>query len=553
MQVEIRFEDGTVQYENICFPYHIGRTKEMQLVIRSWRIGKHHASIIMKEGEVFIEDFGSLAGTLLNGERIHLGGPLKVGDEIIMGPCLMIIKSIHDPISIPVETAPLLSTDELQEHHNVNQTVKEDCLRERELYHRQRLHALLLEALDLRRRDIASMSDQVLRAEVDSLLRKIIDDDTEIGLSFDKEVLRQQVLDEAVGLGPLEPLLKDATVTEIMVNRFDEIYVEKKGLLEKTDTIFSSEKAVIGVIDRIVAPIGRRIDESSPMVDARLLDGSRVNAVIPPIAIKGASITIRKFAQHRPKMQELIQLDSLDEAMATFLNLCVKHRMNMIVSGGTGSGKTTLLNILSNCIPENERLVTIEDAAELKLNHAHLVCLEARPANVEGKGMVSIRDLVRNALRMRPDRIIVGECRGAEAFDTLVAMNTGHAGSLTTLHANSTRDALSRLETMIMMANMDLPLSAIREHIASSIHFIVQQTRLSNGRRVIASIAEVDGLESGVIKTQELFHYDRKGAFVGRGIMPHHFEVLKQSGIEQISPELFNQYTPIKQATTAML
>lgn len=280
------------------------------------------------------------------------------------------------------------------------------------------------------------------------------------------------------------------------------------------------------------------------MVDARLADGSRVNAVIAPIALRGASMTIRKFASHRPQLHELIELGSLDVHMAQFLAMCVEHRMNIIVSGGTGSGKTTLLNILSNCIPEGERIVTIEDAAELRLNHEHLVSLEARPANLEGKGLVQIRDLVRNALRMRPDRIVVGECRGAEAFDTICAMNTGHEGSLTTLHANTARDALSRLETMILMAGMDLPLTAIREHIASSIDFIVQQTRQSNGRRVISSIVEVGGLESGIIKTQELFRFDRRkqGGFIGSGIMPARFEQLREEGV-MIDSELFNQHS----------
>ncbi len=575
MQVDVRFEDGRETLLTLTFPYRVGRAKDMNFVIKSWRVAKHHANFIQREGAVYIEDQGALAGTLLNGERVHLGGPLKVRDEIIIGPCLMTIVSldeavINPPVVAYEQTQPSLVT-QVQESAAVplcKQELRRDGLiqenslyaktqkshegyrlssqrQQREIAHRQRLHSSVLERLDLRRRNIAEMSDEALRSEVEAILDKILEQDVEIEAEFDREQLKQAVLDEAVGLGPLEPLLKDASITEIMVNRFDEIYIERKGLLEKTSTVFSSEKAVLGVIDRIVAPIGRRIDESSPMVDARLPDGSRVNAVIAPIALKGASLTIRKFAQHRPQMQELIDLGSLDYAMASFLDLCVKYRMNMIISGGTGSGKTTLLNILSHCIPDNERIVTIEDAAELRLNHSHLVSLEARPANMEGKGAVLIRDLVRNALRMRPDRIIVGECRGAEAFDMLMGMNTGHEGSLTTLHANSTRDALSRLETMIMMANMDLPLHAIREHIANSIHFIVQQTRLSNGKRVISSIAEVGGLESGVIKTQELFVYERTkhtGAFVGKGIFPSAFEQWREAG-ESIAMDLFNQRT----------
>ncbi len=575
MQVEVRFEDGRESLFTVSCPYRIGRAHNMDFVIKSWRVAKHHANFIQREGEVYIEDQGALAGTLLNGERVHLGGPLKVHDEIIIGPCLMTIVGLDEVVmntpsvmygqaqsSMVTQVQESLSVRPFKQALSVDTSIQEDehyhkahrnhqrnaqqtQRQQREIAHRQRLHSNVVERLDLRRRNIAEMSDEALRSEVEAILDKILEQDVEIEAEFDKAQLKQAVLNEAVGLGPLEPLLKDTSITEIMVNRFDEIYIERKGLLEKTSTVFSSEKAVLGVIDRIVAPIGRRIDESSPMVDARLPDGSRVNAVIPPIALKGASLTIRKFAQHRPQMQELIDLGSLNHAMASFLNLCVKHRMNMIVSGGTGSGKTTLLNILSNEIPDNERLVTIEDAAELRLNHSHLVSLEARPANMEGKGAVFIRDLVRNALRMRPDRIIVGECRGAEACDMLMAMNTGHEGSLTTLHANSTRDALSRLETMIMTANMDLPLSAIREHIANSVHFIVQQTRLSNGKRVISSIAEVGGLESGVIKTQELFTYERTkntAAFVGKGIFPTAFERLREAG-ERIDMGLFNQRT----------
>jgi pilus assembly protein CpaF len=285
--------------------------------------------------------------------------------------------------------------------------------------------------------------------------------DGELPEAIDRSLLSKQVLDEAVGLGPLEELLADDSVSEIMVNRYDQIYVERNGRLQHHPLSFTSDRAVLGVIERIVAPLGRRIDESSPMVDARLQDGSRVNAIIAPLALKGATLTIRKFAKHTMSAQDLVDKGSLSAAMAQFLRLCVQSRKNIVVSGGTGSGKTTLLNILSNFIPSGERIITVEDAAELKFDHAHLISLEARPANVEGKGAVAIRDLVKNTLRMRPDRIVIGECRGAEALDMLQAMNTGHDGSLTTLHANSPRDGLARLETMVLMAGMDLPLSAI--------------------------------------------------------------------------------------------
>ncbi|WP_373806900.1 CpaF family protein, partial [Delftia acidovorans] len=367
--------------------------------------------------------------------------------------------------------------------------------------------------------------------------------DDEIPAQLDRNALRRQVLDEAVGLGPLEELLADETVSEIMVNRFDEIYVERAGRLQKHALSFTSDRAVMGVIERIVAPLGRRIDESSPMVDARLKDGSRVNAIIAPLALKGSTLTIRKFARRKLNAADLVQFGALSPAMADFLRICVEARKNIIVSGGTGSGKTTLLNILSNFIPSGERVITVEDAAELKLAHEHLISLESRPANVEGKGGVPIRELVRNTLRMRPDRIVVGECRGAEALDMLQAMNTGHEGSLTTLHANTPRDGLARLETMVLMAGMELPLAAIREQIASAVDIIVQQTRFACGTRLVTHICEVSGMESGKIQLQELFRFANKGygaqangltkvqgLFTGCDVVPHFYDELRASG-----------------------
>ena len=311
---------------------------------------------------------------------------------------------------------------------------------------------------------------------------------------------------------------------------------------------FSSEQAVLGIIDRIVAPLGRRIDDSAPMVDARLRDGSRVNAVIAPVSLRGASLTIRKFPSRRLDMPDLLNVGALDESMAAFLTHSVRHRKNVLVSGGTGSGKTSLLNILSNAIPAGERIITIEDAAELRLNHRHLVSLEARPPNLEGRGRVDIRDLVRNALRMRPDRIVVGECRGGEAFDMLAAMNTGHEGSLTTLHANSPRDALGRLETMILMAGMDLPLGAVREHIAASIDLIVQLVRTADGRRLLSAIVQVTGIESGRIQLQELFlgQAGPPAVFTGCGLMPDGFD-----GAAALDIRLFSQRS-VRQGRAAL-
>jgi pilus assembly protein CpaF len=408
---------------------------------------------------------------------------------------------------------------------------------------RGRLHAALLERMDLRRHDVSKMSDSQLRAETSNFILEIIAEmQAAIPPELDRDSLAQQVLDEAVGLGPLEELLQDNSVTEIMVNQHDKIFIERRGRLERHPLTFTSARAVLGVIERIVAPLGRRIDESSPMVDARLKDGSRVNAIIPPLALKGPALTIRKFAKRKMTAKDLVDFGAMSGEMATFLEVCVTARRNIVVSGGTGSGKTTLLNILSNFIPGDERIITVEDAAELQLDHDHWISLESRPANGEGKGAIPIRDLVRNTLRMRPDRIVVGECRGGEALDMLQAMNTGHDGSLTTLHANSPRDAVARLETMVLMAGMDLPLSAIRDQVASAIQLIVQQTRFACGTRMVTSITEVTGVESGKLQLQELFRFVNlgygnstgaskiRGYFTGCDMAPTFYESLRASG-----------------------
>lgn len=356
----------------------------------------------------------------------------------------------------------------------------------------------------------------------------------------DRLRLVQEIYDDVAGLGPLENLMKDPGVTEIMVNGPKNIYVERKGRLEKADIAFDDDAHVMKIIDRIVSRVGRRCDEATPMVDARLQDGSRVNAVIPPIALKGPSITIRRFNSAPLSIANLVENNSVSYAMASFLEACVKGKANIVVAGGTGSGKTTLLNILSGFIPETERIVTIEDAAELQLKQDHVVTLESRPANVEGTGSVTIRDLVRNALRMRPDRIIVGEVRSGETLDMLQAMNTGHEGSLTTVHANSPRDVLSRLETMVLMSGMDLPLKAIRDQVASAIDIIVYQTRFRDGTRKITNISEVLGMEGDMITLQDIFSFRAegldangkiKGRYAATGIRPHIIDKFRESGI----------------------
>jgi pilus assembly protein CpaF len=357
---------------------------------------------------------------------------------------------------------------------------------------------------------------------------------------IDVEALSRDLLNEVVGLGPLEELLADPDISEIMVNRFDEIYIERKGRCTLAEITFSNDKAVLGAIERIVAPIGRRIDESSPMVDARLKDGSRVNAVIPPLALKGCNITIRKFSKNKLVDKDMINYGSVTAEMMKFLEIAVHHAANIIISGGTGSGKTTLLNVLSNYIPEDERIITVEDAAELQLAKPHLISLESRPPNSEGKGAVHIRDLVKNCLRMRPDRIVVGECRGGEALDMLQAMNTGHDGSMTTAHANTPRDCIARLEVMTLMSGLDLPIRAIREQISSAVHMIVQQSRFPDGSRKVTHITEVTGMEGDIVQLQDIFlfkqdGYDEngkiKGKFVATGNIPDFCQDMAKRGL----------------------
>ena len=364
---------------------------------------------------------------------------------------------------------------------------------------------------------------------------------------FERTRIISEIIDEVMGLGPIEPLLKDDTVTEVMVNRYNQVYVERNGLLVLTDVPFRDDIHVMHIIEKIVSPLGRRIDESSPMVDARLPDGSRVNAIIPPLALTGPALTIRKFSRDPFKINDLIDMETLTQEMADLLKACVEGKLNIVISGGTGSGKTTTLNVLSSFIPADERIVTIEDAAELQLRQEHIVTLEARPANIEGRGAVTIRDLVRNSLRMRPDRIVVGEVRSGEALDMLQAMNTGHEGSMTTGHANSPRDMVSRMETMVLMAGMELPVRAIREQISSAIDLVIQQSRLRDGSRKITHLTEVQGMEGDVITMQDIFVFDQtgrdaNGKIIGRykptGIRPKFVEKLLANGIK-LPAELF--------------
>jgi pilus assembly protein CpaF len=385
-----------------------------------------------------------------------------------------------------------------------------------------------------------------LRAMIEEKFDAVLAEDHIVLSRLERQRLFEQIVAEILGYGPLEPLLRDDTITEIMVNGPKKVYIERNGKIERTNVVFEDDEHLMRIIERIVAPLGRRVDESMPYVDARLPDGSRVNIVIPPISLIGPVVTIRKFYRTPLTVEDLIRLGSATPEVMEFLKACVQAKINIVVSGGTGSGKTTLLNILSGFIPEGERIITIENAAELQLRQEHVVTLETRPPNIEGKGEITMRDLVINALRMRPDRIIVGECRGGEAFDMLQAMNTGHEGSMTTIHANSPRDALARLENMVLMAGTDLPHRAIREQIAMAIDLIVQTARMRDGSRKIVSLTEIQGLEGEVITTTELFkfeHYGMEGGkIVGRlvptGIRPRFIDRLEEAGI-RLPPSIF--------------
>ena len=595
-------EDGkspwTVLVER--FPCRVGRARDAEVSLAGWRVARHHAEIRQVGRGLKLLDLGTLGGTQVNGERIVEFGPLSERDEIsVAGYRLRVTGSaLRAPVRRAAEAIghataagtvmgdrlPAFETDardayvdseasgdeaasrslpvgarggERPETATATDSIDASFLDAHAIVHRRLMssvpwrrlvHRRLLDLIDLRRSNLAQFSQEQLRLEVQQAVESIIHDLDELPAEIDRPSLVKDVVDEAVGLGPLERLMAQPDVTEIMVNGSADIYVERRGLIERADVVFTDDLAIRNVIERIVTPLGRRIDESSPLVDARLPDGSRVNAIIAPVALRGPTITIRRFNRRVLDPSDLIGFGTASAGMMAFLRVCVVERKSIVVAGGTGSGKTTLLNVLSNLIPDAERLITIEDAAELRLRHAHLVALEARPPNAEGRGAVTIRDLVKNALRMRPDRIIVGECRGGEALDMLQAMNTGHEGSLTTVHANTPRDALARLEVMALMSGIDLPLTAIRDQLASAIDLIVHQSRLRDGSRKIVSIAEVTGIESGRIQMQELFRFDQRGSDPGAilgnhrptGAIPHFYEDLEHRGVG-LSRALFEE------------
>ena len=559
----------------------VGRDRLCDVRLEDRTVSRRHAALRLGDGGVLAEDL-STNGTFVGGERIDgevtvpFGAALAMGvfslrvidrdgeatpvpGEPLAAPLAMPAPRIRierEP-TIPFSTRTLASLPPLAEPPQPDPVAEPTLLPpppaaapaasehaiSDELADTSRwLRDILLDSLDLRRLSTKDLEGPELRLRVETTLDRLVDDHARrISPTLPRPRLRKLILDEVLGLGPLEDFLKDATVAEVMVIDRDTIYIERRGRIELTGARFTSDDALRSAIERIVTPLGRRIDESTPMVDARLKDGSRVNAIIPPLALKGPCVTIRKFPTNRLKMEDLLGFGSLDERMARFLERSVVARRNLVVSGGTGSGKTTLLNVLSSAIPRAERIITIEDAAELTLSQPHVVTLETRPRNMEGKGEYTIRDLVRNALRMRPDRIIVGECRGGEALDMLQAMNTGHDGSLTTIHANSAAEAVARMETLVLMAGLELPARAIREQIAASIHVIVQQARFSDGSRRITDVSEVIGIQDdGSIRTEPIFEFVRapngadgsvRGEYRATGYMPSYVEEFVTLGL----------------------
>ncbi|MGB3224063.1 MAG: ATPase, T2SS/T4P/T4SS family [Desulforhopalus sp.] len=537
----------------------IGRSSKNFISLKGWRIAGTHAQLSCKDDSIYLTDLSGGAGTRVNGEKITTFGPLSKEDVFVIGSYRLSVvgdrvkaKNVVPPVveekhDSCVEAPLNQDATEVKHHVGVAQPVQQNnetlvASHENKFVWHHRIHKRLMEVMDLRRVDIDSLNESELAEKVEGLINDIIEKmDFELPANIDRQTIATEVLNEAVALGPLEAFLADEKITEIMVNCYDEIYYESRGKLKRSAVTFSSNEAVLAVIDRIVSPLGRRIDESSPMVDGRLKDGSRINAIIPPLATRGPCLTIRKFSKKKLTSLDLVQFGAVSTDMMKFVEMAVLNRKNIIVSGGTGSGKTTFLNVLSNYIPHNERIITVEDSAELQLSQPHTVTLEARPANMEGKGVVSIRDLVKNCLRMRPDRIIVGECRGGETLDMLQAMNTGHDGSLTTVHANSPRDLISRVEVMTMMAGMDLPERAIREQVASAVHMVIQLSRFSDGTRKVTHISEITGLESGVIQMQNIFIYKQKGLdedgmvigdFEATGRVPEFYEDLRQRGLK---------------------
>jgi pilus assembly protein CpaF len=515
IQLEIRRPSGESNLFNIGFGvYNIGSDDDCQIRLAHTSVEGRHAILTLRSDGWWIEDLDAASGTFVEGRRVRGRFSLGSGEKVAIGPFTIVLGTAAEspqpqppaPDPEPQRPAPPPPREPAaaDAHHPARLELKRSI--------KQQIHRELVERLDIKRLSASRINDSDLRNRAMTTIRAIVQEvSNRLPADVPPEDLIKEICNEALGLGPLEDLLADGSVTEIMVNGPNQVYVEKAGKIVLTDRTFMTDTSVLAIIERIVSPLGRRIDESQPYVDARLPDGSRVNAIIHPLSLSGPCLTIRKFSKTPFTTEDLIRFGTITPSVAEFAQLAVMLRKNIIVSGGTGSGKTSLLNVLSSYLPTTDRIVTIEDAAELRLKQAHVVRLEARPPNIEGKGAITIRDLVRNALRMRPDRIVVGECRGGEALDMLQAMNTGHDGSLTTVHANSPRDVISRLETMVLMSGMDLPVRAIREQIASAIDLIVHEARFSDGSRKVTRVTEIVGQEGEQITMQDIFEYVQTG------------------------------------------
>ena len=540
----------------------IGRGASCKIRFESPSVSERHAILTVRGDSVILEDLNSANGTYVNGELLERAVALDGSMVVQIGECMLRVSSDE---SLAEEDGSFEAEEEVLEDSRDQapqaDEAKEDPFRELRRSVQEQIQNELLKRMDMKQLTLQGVDKDGLEATARTKIRQIIAEVVANGRmpqEIDSTRLEEDVFNEAMRLGPLEELLADDSVSEIMVNGPHKVYIERKGKLVLSDCQFTDDASVLAVIERIVAPLGRRIDESQPYVDARLADGSRVNAIIAPLALSGPTITIRKFSKSALTPEDFIRFGTWTHNAAEFMKLCVILRKNIIVAGGTGSGKTTLLNLLSGYIPSSERIVTVEDAAELRLQQPHVVRLEARPPNIEGKGAVTIRDLVKNCLRMRPDRIIVGECRSGEALDMLQAMNTGHDGSLTTVHANSPRDVISRLETMVMMSGMELPSKAIREQIASAVDIIIHESRLSDGSRKVVAITEVTGLEGSQIVMQDIFAFNQTGVgengkvlgeFKPTGAVPTWLDELSGRGITvdtRIFDPDFNQNTRIK-------
>lgn len=524
--------------------YLIGRGESCRIRFNLPEVSERHAILTVRDDKAVLEDLHSANGTLVNGDVIDCAVVLDGGMVVQIGSGMLRVSEAEEEKPKPEVVVEEEKEEESAVQLPTTTTADSDPLRELRRSVQTQIQQELLKRMDMKRLTMQGIDREGLEDTAREKIRGIIDEvvaNGKLPAGIDPDRLEEDIFNEAMRLGPLEELLADESVTEIMVNGPEKVYIERGGKLVLSDCQFSDDASVMAVIERIVAPLGRRIDESQPYVDARLADGSRVNAIIAPLALSGPTITIRKFAKKALTPEDFVRFGTWTPDAAKFMELCVRLRKNIIVAGGTGSGKTTLLNLLSGYIPENERIVTVEDAAELRLQQPHVVRLEARPPNIEGKGAVTIRDLVKNCLRMRPDRIIVGECRGGEALDMLQAMNTGHDGSLTTVHANSPRDVISRLETMVLMSGMELPSRAIREQIQSAVDIIIHESRMSDGSRKVTAITEVTGMEGNQIVMQDIFAFnqtgiDANGKIVGRmkptGAIPTWIDQVKARGIE---------------------